>query len=154
MRALPYSAKWALTGGCKWSQPFRVCRIWRWIGLTLLNIDAVISCLDWLATCNSSLYVVNLSLIASNTKGHSAYTCTPCPLPTVGTDSREPLSRSQLARRSVLSRFAQAFCERSRKKTLTPPLRLLSPHRCSPSSTSSDTGALFLHTLDLNGPGS
>ncbi|KAG0655350.1 hypothetical protein C6P46_001047 [Rhodotorula mucilaginosa] len=44
MRALPYSAKWALTGGY------------------------------WLATCNSSLYVVNLSLIASNTKGHTRKT--------------------------------------------------------------------------------
>ncbi|GAA5993152.1 hypothetical protein JCM10908_001314 [Rhodotorula pacifica] len=44
MRALPYHAKWALTGGY------------------------------WLATCNSSLYVVNLSLIASNTKGHTRKT--------------------------------------------------------------------------------
>jgi hypothetical protein len=41
-------------------------------------------------------------------------------------------------RRSVLSRFAQAFCERSRKKTLTPPLRLLSPHRCSHRLASCD----------------
>lgn len=74
MRALPYSAKWALTGGCECPKPSRVCMMWRWIVLTLLHIDAAISCSDWLATCNSSLYVVNLSLIASNTKGHSAYT--------------------------------------------------------------------------------
>ncbi|GAA5903191.1 hypothetical protein JCM6882_006989 [Rhodosporidiobolus microsporus] len=41
MRGLPYSHKWALTGGY------------------------------WLATCNSSVYVVNMSLIASNFKGHT-----------------------------------------------------------------------------------
>ncbi|GAA5913435.1 hypothetical protein JCM5296_003631 [Sporobolomyces johnsonii] len=44
MKALPYSHKWALTGGY------------------------------WLATCNSSVYVVNMSLIASNFKGHTRKT--------------------------------------------------------------------------------
>lgn len=41
MKGLPYSNKWALVGGY------------------------------WLATCNSSVYVVNMSLIASNFKGHT-----------------------------------------------------------------------------------
>lgn len=41
MKGIPYSHKWALTGGY------------------------------WLATCNSSVYVVNMSLIASNFKGHT-----------------------------------------------------------------------------------
>nr|XP_031859695.1 uncharacterized protein CI109_004970 [Kwoniella shandongensis]KAA5526767.1 hypothetical protein CI109_004970 [Kwoniella shandongensis] len=44
MYALPYSNKWALTGGY------------------------------WLATCNSSVFVVNMSLIASNFKGHTRKT--------------------------------------------------------------------------------
>ncbi|BGP22487.1 hypothetical protein JCM10295v2_001366 [Rhodotorula toruloides] len=44
MRGLPYHSKWALTGGY------------------------------WLATCNSSVYVVNMSLIASNFKGHTRKT--------------------------------------------------------------------------------
>ncbi|BGO89228.1 hypothetical protein NBRC10512_005939 [Rhodotorula toruloides] len=44
MRGLPYHNKWALTGAF------------------------------WLATANSSVYVVNMSLIASNTKGHTRKT--------------------------------------------------------------------------------
>ncbi|GAA5864731.1 hypothetical protein JCM1840_002211 [Sporobolomyces johnsonii] len=44
MKALPFSHKWALTGGY------------------------------WLATCGSSVYVVNMSLIASNFKGHTRKT--------------------------------------------------------------------------------
>ncbi|KAK8853019.1 hypothetical protein IAR55_003720 [Kwoniella newhampshirensis] len=42
--SLPYADKWALTGGY------------------------------WLATCNSSVFVVNMSLIASNFKGHTRKT--------------------------------------------------------------------------------
>ncbi|GJN88188.1 hypothetical protein Rhopal_001153-T1 [Rhodotorula paludigena] len=41
MRALPFSMKWALTGGY------------------------------WMATCNSSTYIVNMSVISSNFKGHT-----------------------------------------------------------------------------------
>ncbi|GAA5927408.1 hypothetical protein JCM10213_003462 [Rhodosporidiobolus nylandii] len=41
MKGLPYSQKWALTGGY------------------------------WLATCNSSVYTINLACISSNVKGHT-----------------------------------------------------------------------------------
>lgn len=69
-----------------------IARLWRYLILTLLNIDSAISCSDWLATCNSSLYVVNLSLIASNTKGHSAYTSFSLRLSVAVTDALETLT--------------------------------------------------------------
>jgi len=83
MRTLPYSDsnRWGLVVGCaSRSFPFVIDLLKLTSSRSSSPTTLSPSLLVWMATANSSIYVVNMSLIASNFKGHVRRATSPSPL--------------------------------------------------------------------------